>query len=177
MLDILLKRRSIRKYKEELVSEEKINKIINAMQLAPSGKNTKPCSFIYIDDKDIITKLADSKAGGAGFLKGTYQCIVILGDESKTDTWIEDASIAVTIGHLMATSLKVGSCWIQIRNRKTAEGISSEEFVSKLLNIPEHLKVEAILSLGIADEEKSANKLEYIDNSNVYKNTYGGINE
>ncbi len=173
MYSLLKNRRSIRKYKEEKVDEGVVKILLKSILRSPSGNNINPWEVIYINDKKTISKLSASKAKGAKFLTGTSQCLLILADQSKTDVWIEDASIAATIAHLAAESLGLGSCWIQIRNRFTSDGISSEEYVRELMGIPEKIRVEAIISFGYTDEEKKPRPEEALQLNKIFINGYG----
>ena len=173
MYDLIKNRRSIRKYSSVEVEREKVDKLIKAILFSPSGHNLKTVEIIYINDKDILSKLAVSKAAGAKFLEGSPQCLIILGDESKTDIWIEDSSIATTVGHLAAMDMGLGSCWIQVRKRKTANDQFTEEYIKNLLNIPENLRVEAILAFGYPDEEKAGYTEDDLLLHKVSKNSYG----
>ena len=86
LLDVMLKRRSIRKYTDDKISDEDLNKILTAGLLAPTSRNRKPCEFIVVKDKDTLKKL--SKASHSCFCrykKGWYMdwrfiyCINIYG--------------------------------------------------------------------------------------------------
>jgi nitroreductase len=154
------------------VEKATIDLILEAMLRSPTGKNLKPWSFLVVDDRETLDKLSVSKAGGAQFLRNAPQCILILADETKTDIWIEDASIAATVGHLTAESLGVGSCWIQVRNRKTSDGMDSETYVQTLFDLPKTIRVVAMLSLGYPDEHKEGHDVSTIDFSVVKYNTY-----
>jgi nitroreductase len=88
MIEILRERRSIRKYQETKIEPEKVELLKEAVLRAPSGKNSQPCEFIFVDDREVIGKLAASKPGGAQFLEGAPLAIVVLGDEDKSDTWV-----------------------------------------------------------------------------------------
>jgi len=177
MYTLLEKRRSIRQYKSCKVDEDKVDLLIRSILRSPSGKSIKPWEIIVIDDAECVHQLAQSKAKGAKFLQGVAQCLVIIADPDKTDVWIEDASIAMTIGHLAASDMGLGSCWIQIRNRYTNEGVSSEDFVRSLLDIPVSLKVEGILAFGYPDEEKEGHSEETLRWDKVHRNTYSVQNE
>ena len=61
--------------------------------------------------------------------------------------------------HLTASSLGVGSCWIQGRLR-TVNGKSTEAVVKEILGFPDHYRLEAILSLGMPAVHPEARKLE-----------------
>lgn len=173
MYSLLKNRRSIRRYKEEKVDEGVVNILLKSVLRSPSGHNVNPWEVIYINDKETISKLSASKAKGAKFLTGVPQCLLILADQSKTDIWIEDASIAATIAHLTAESLGLGSCWIQIRNRLTSDGGSSEEYVKELMGIPDHIRVEAIIAFGYPDEEKRPHSEESLQLNKIFINGYG----
>ena len=76
-------------------------------------------------DYEALGRLIDHNiTNGVNYLVvlGTTAESVVLSQEEKSDTWIEDGSIALTIGHLTAHELGLGSCWIQIRNRQNADG-------------------------------------------------------
>lgn len=173
MEELLKKRRSIRKYTDQMVEEETVDKLISAVLRSPSGKGIDPWEILYVNDASIVYNLASAKAHGAVFLKKTQQCLVILADPTKTDVWIEDTSIAMTIGHLTATDLGLGSCWIQIRQRETMDGTPAEAFVKAILNIPTSMRVEGILAFGYANEEKIGHGEERLDWNKVSKNVYG----
>lgn len=147
-LDLINKRHSIREYSEELVSIEILNKLVEWAKLAPSSRNKKPCDFIVVTEKEMLSKLSQSKAAGSQMLKNAGGAIVVTGDSSKSDVWVEDCSIAMTYLHLAAVDLGLGSCWIQIRNRKTADNSDSEKYIKELFGLKENTEVLAVLSLG-----------------------------
>ena len=90
-------------------------------------------------------------------LKEAQCAIVVIGDETEQDVWIEDCSVAMANMHLMASSLGIGSCWVQGRLRNADEK-TTEEFVRERLGFPENYRLEAILtSLGPAAFSKSCN--------------------
>ena len=57
LLDVMLKRRSVRKYTDEEIPTEKLNKILQAGLLAPTSRNLKPCNFLVIDNKETLKKI------------------------------------------------------------------------------------------------------------------------
>lgn len=148
MIDLLLKRRSARKFTSQKVEPEKIEKLLQAALLSPTAKNLHSCEFIVIENEKMIKKLAEAKPHGAGFLAEAPLGIVIIGNTETTDVWVEDASIAAIDIQLEAESLNLGSCWIQIRGRHHSENKSAGEYISDLLDIPGNYEVEAIIALG-----------------------------
>ena len=173
MLPLIRKRRSIRRFQDKQIERDKINKIIQSALLSPSSKNNNPWKFIIIDDKELLVKLSDAKMGGSQFLSKAPLAIAVLADPEQSDVWIEDASIATTLLIMAAQDLDLGSCWIQIRERKHSERISSEEFIKNLLRIPVNLRVLCMVAIGYPDEEKSEKQIEERKLNEIYQNKFG----
>lgn len=152
LIEIMKKRRSIRKYTDEKISSNQINLILQAGLLAPSSKNIRPVEFIVVEEKDVLKKLSKSKLAGAGMLAEASCAIVVIADTRKADAWIEDCSLAMGYMLLMAEDLGIAGCWVQERLRKTLLGQKSGAYIKKLLEIPVYYEVEAILSLGISKD-------------------------
>ncbi len=152
--DLLINRRSIRKYTDEPLSPEEVKLILEAGLLAPSSKRCTPWEFIAVEDKELLARLAECKSAGAKPIAGAALAVVITADMTVTDTWIEDASIAAILMQLQAADLGLGSCWIQVRNRFGAMDEPAEEFVREALDIPETLGVLCIVTFGHKDEER-----------------------
>lgn len=167
MMKLIMKRRSIRKFKEEKLPDEIIQKIIHAGLLAPTSKNNKSVEFTVVDDKDTILKLRDCRNIGTIGLETAPCAIVVLADSQKSDVWVEDASIAASYIQLRAEDLGLGSVWIQIRNRINENG-SSEDEIRRVLNIPEKYGVLCIIALGNKNENIEAYTENDIDKSRVH---------
>lgn len=174
MFDALMqKRRSIRKYLDRPIEPEKINTLLEAALLAPSGKSIYPVEFIAVDDRDMLEKLSVAKPAGAAFLKHAALGIVICANQDKSDTCIEDASIASIVLQLAAESLGLGSCWIQLRNRTHADGRPSRQYVAELLDIPTNYMVQAVIAIGYPAETKPPHKKEALKVEHVHKGRFG----
>jgi len=171
MKDMLLKRRSIRKYKDAPIEREKVEQLLQVGLLAPTSRNSRPWEFIVVDDRELLGKLSESKPGSQP-LKGAALGIVVLADPQKSDVWVEDTSIAMILIQLSALSLGLGSCWIQIRERMYKEGVPAEQYVKEVLGIPENLKVEAIVSLGYPDEVRPAHREEELLSERIHWNQF-----
>ena len=166
MLDLILKRRSVRQYLKKEVEETVLKDILSAGLLAPTGMNKKPCRFYVIKKREILEALSTVKPAEAAMLKEASVAIAVIVDEERTDTWVEDSSIALSFMQLEAADKNLGSCWVQIRLR-TNEGKSSESEVKKLLNLSDKDRVVGILALGYPEKEVKAHSLEEIDWSKV----------
>lgn len=154
--ELLLKRRSIRRYTDEPVSAEDVKLIFEAGLLAPTSKSSRSWQFVAVEDPDMLSRLAQCKPMGAAPVERCKLAIVVLGSPELSDPWIEDASIAAAYMQLQAEDLGLGSCWIQVRGRFTADDIPSEEYVQQLLGIPETLSVLCILTFGHKNEERKS---------------------
>jgi nitroreductase len=155
---LIIERRSTRRFTEKPISPEEVRKILQSALLAPTSKNCKSWEFVAIDDKDLLRQLSVCKDSGSAFLEGCTLAIVIMADRTKTDAWIEDASIAAIFIQLQAEDLGLGSCWCHIRNRFTAD-MESEQYVRELLDIPGRFGILCIIGIGHRDQERKPNDL------------------
>ena len=160
LLELMRHRRSVRKYTGEKIAEDKLQQILAAALLAPSGRAIRPWEFVVVRDKETLNTLASAREHGAEMLKGADCAVVVFGDESKTDVWTEDCCNAMAHMYLMASSLSVGCCWIQGRLRKTADAVSTEEYIRQLLDVPSNYRLEAMMSLGMPAETATPYELD-----------------
>lgn len=146
--ELIKRRRSMRKFTPELPDEDSLRLLLRAALMAPSGHGLASRRFVVVTDTEKLVALSRSKEGGSAFLAETPMAIVVLGDPQVSDVWVEDASIASAFIQLQAEDLGLGSCWVQIRGRKDAEGVCAEERVREILDIPAHLRVLSIVAVG-----------------------------
>lgn len=172
MIELLRNRRSIRKYTDKNIDPAKIELLKEAVLRSPTSRNFDPWEFIFVDDHEILKKLALCKPHGAKFLEHAALGIVICADEQKSDVWIEDCSIASILVQMVAQSIGLGSCWIQVRNRIYNEETTSEEYIKNILNIPGNIKVESIIALGHPAEKKEPVKSEELKYNKIRINGY-----
>jgi nitroreductase len=172
MINVLRKRRSIRKYTEQRIDKRSFNLLLETLLRAPSSRNLKPCEFIVVDDRELLGKLSNARESGSQFLKGAALGIVICADGAKSDVWIEDGSIASILVYMVAQSLGLGSCWIQVRNRMHSGTESAETYIQGLLGLPGHLKVLSVISIGHPDEKKKPVAKAELDYRRIRFNRY-----
>ena len=152
--ELILNRRSIRKYSEEQISPESVKLILETALVAPSSKGKMPCQFVVVEDKDTLEKLAKCKDFGTKPLETCPLAVIVTSDPAISDCWVEDASIAAILMQLQAEDCGLGSCWVQIANRLREDGSSSEEYIRNLLSIPEDIRVLCIVTFGKKAEER-----------------------
>ncbi len=176
MIELLRKRRSIRKYTGEAIDKISRELLIEALLRAPSSRDIKPWEFIVVDDPKLLSKLSEAKEHGSQFLRAAQLGIVVCADSTKSDVWIEDCSIAAILVQMVAVSLGLGSCWIQIRNRKYKEKKTSEKYIRDILGLPSQIKVESIISIGYPGETRkpvAKSELQYTKiKHNHYSESY-----
>ena len=174
MYQLLQHRRSCRKYQPTSVSAQDIDTLLHAALMSPSSKRSNPWQFIVIDDKNVLKELSHCKEHGASFLGDAALAIVVTADPLASDVWIEDASIASLMIQLQAEDMGLGSCWIQIRERYTATGMPSDEFVRAVLDIPLQLQVLSIVAVGHKGMERKPFDEEHLQWEKIHINKFGG---
>lgn len=172
LIEIMKNRRSVRKYTQEPISEEKLEKILQAGLLSASGRARRPWEFIVVRNKETLKLMSECRVGSAKMLEGADTAIVVIADPEKTDVWTEDCSIAMANMHLMADSLGVGSCWIQGRLREAPDGRTTEDYLRELLQYPEGYELEAILSLGMPDNHPEPYSIDELPMEKVHREKY-----
>ena len=166
-MDVLLKRRSSRKFSDEKITKDELDKILKAGLLAPSSMNRKPVNFLVVERKETLSQLAKSKDHGAELIAGADKAIVVIADTMVADTWCEDSSIALTYLHLAATDLGIGSCWVQIHLREK-DGVDAEEIVRDIVKIDNHYRIVGIMALGHSDDIPEPHTIEDIDKEKIH---------
>jgi nitroreductase len=140
-------RRSIRKYKPELIPHEKLEIILDAARLAPSAANRQPWRFVVVQNADRKKTLAEA-ADNQTFMNDAAAIVVAVGDPEVSTRWHEkDTMIALEHMVLAATALGYGTCWI---------GAFDEDAIKRLLKIPAKMKVVALLPIGVPGEKPAS---------------------
>jgi nitroreductase len=154
------KRRSIRKYQDRKIEEEKIAAIIESARLAPSGNNTQPWQFILIDDKEVIKAVAKAAHNQQWICTAPLLIACVAGIEVRIpdcgnmnlqeDTpcfelkqIIRDTAIAAEHIVLEAVHQGLGTCWVCW---------FTEDEMRSILGIPENKFLVTILAAGYPDE-------------------------
>jgi len=173
-MPLIRTRRSIRKYADKPVEAEKIDLLVEAALRSPSSRSFNPWTFIVVTEQKMLERLSTAKPHGASFLKNAPLGIVVCGDAEKSDVWVEDTSIASTYIQLAAASLGLGSCWIQIRERRRDDATWAGDFISDQLDIPERFMVESIIAVGYPAEDKPPHGEDELQHEKVHRGAYGG---
>ena len=146
-------RRSIRKYKDTPVEQEKITQILDAARLAPSWKNMQCWRFLVLTDADKRGSLLEAfppDNPGAKAIAAAPVVIVVCGNPAESDVengidyFVADVSIAFEHLCLAAHALGLGTCWM---------GWYNENMVKRTLGIPDDIRIVGITPLGYPDQE------------------------
>lgn len=154
VLEAIRTRRSVRKYKNAPIPDEVLNRILEAVRLAPSAKNFQPWKFILIREPELKAKIAAACVNQT-FMAEAPVIVAACGLPEKgytrmgryMNSWPVDVTIAFEHLVLQAQAEGLGTCWI---------GAFYEEEVKALLGVPAEVRVLGLTPLGYPDEHPSA---------------------
>ena len=156
--EVIQKRHSVRKYTDQPVDREILDTIISMAETAPSSKNTHSTAFMLVEDKDVLNAISEMRERGSAFVKDAAAAIVVMGDTTRTDIWVENAAISATFIQLAATAMDLGSCWVHVRDRQRFKNDPSkgdaETYLRGLLGIKDDFKVLCVIALGYEAEKE-----------------------
>lgn len=146
MKEVMLQRRSVRKFKKEKISAEIIQDLLECAMAAPSACNKKPWEFYIIQNEEKQKELANATR------YGRYESpliIIVAGNkerfisEKESAFWMQDCSAAIQNILLEATALGLGSCWCGIYPMETLT-----KDIREILNVGEEIIPLGLLHLG-----------------------------
>lgn len=156
---VIKERHSTRHFLPKDVSFHKVISIIEAGTYAPAAGNIFTTRVIIVTNPEIKLKLVDA-AAGQQFLSQVPYVFVVCSDPSqaarsygkRADLYMsQQAGAAIENMLLKATELGVDTCWV---------GAFDETTVKRLLHIPDHVKVEALMPIGYSEEKKIKKHIE-----------------
>ncbi|WOF16574.1 nitroreductase family protein [Methanoplanus sp. FWC-SCC4] len=151
-LTILKGRRSIRKYKEEEISEEIIQNALDAARLGPTARNQQPWVIGVVKDKETLLQLSEIATYGK-FIKDANACFAVFAERDHK-FFVEDGSAATMQIILALWAYGVGSCWI------AGDKMDYAEEARVLLNVPEKYTLISLIPAGYPAEVTIPSKKE-----------------
>lgn len=151
--EAISRRRTIRKFKQDPISRDILERLVDAARLAPSGSNLQPVKYSIVNDKDKVDRIFEqvkwagyiAPAGNPGEGERPVAFIIILADtEIRKSGYELDVGAAAQNIFLAAEEEGIGTCWIGAINR---------DKIREILNIPEHLIINTAVALGYKGEE------------------------
>lgn len=163
---LIKERYSCRKFKDILVEQEKIDKILEAAMVAPTAVNRQPQRILVLTDKEKLVSLKECTR----FDFDAPLCFVVCADKEKA--WTRkydgknsadiDTSIVITHMMLQAQELGLGTTWV----------MSLDPFKAReILNIPDNLDIVSFLPTGYPADDVEINPLHntFIDMDEMVK--------
>ena len=173
LTQLLLTRRSIRRYTPQTLSDQDLEVILSAGLLAPSSRGRRPWELVVVRERAMLEQLSHCRQGSARMLAGAAAAILVFADPTQSDVWTEDCSLVLGNMHLMAHALGLGSCWVQGRLRQSeTEAESTDAYCRRLLNVPDPYTLEAILSLGHPAEQPAPSDPAQLPWAKVHRETF-----
>ncbi|MCC6022892.1 MAG: nitroreductase family protein [Desulfurococcaceae archaeon] len=166
LLNFLISRRSIRKFRPDPVPDELILKILDVARYAPSARNSQPWVFIVVKDPEIKKKLANVHVWAKPLENAPVGIVVACNTEVSPESYQVDCANATMQIMLAAHALGLGTVWLQtLRNISEIQGI---------VGLPKNYVPVAMLALGYPDERPSPKKRKELKEI-VYLNRYGSV--
>jgi nitroreductase len=155
-LDCILSRRSIRKFKNVPIEWYRIGKILECGAAAPTAGNLQDFRFMVVTDPEMKKQIAMASLEQMWIATAPF-IIVVLSEYVKTKRFygirgerlytIQDSAAAAENILLAAHAMGLGGCWV---------GAFDEDKVASICSIPDYARVQALIPIGIPDEEPPA---------------------
>lgn len=149
-LEAIFTRRSIRKYLDQSVPENLVERLLAAAMQAPSARNQQPWQFVVIDDREILAKVPGFMPNAAMASQAPLG-ILVCGDlslEKSEGYWVVDCAAAVENILLAAHALGLGAVWTGVYPRE-----ARMEGLRQLVGLPKNVMAHSLVVLGFPDEE------------------------
>lgn len=170
--ELVLRRRTIRRFTQEPPPLSALQRIVDAGRLAPSGANLQPCEFIIVDDQRLL-EVVFSCTKWAGYLppeqgpppagqRPTAYVVVLLNRERRAQGGEYDVGAAMMSMILAALELGIGACWI---------GSVDRPRLQQALTIPAHCEIDSVLALGYPAESPQEEMLR--DSVKYWRDSHG----
>jgi len=171
VFEAIKNRRSIRAFEKREVSEEQVERLIDAARHAPSAGNIQPWEFVIVRDSHKKHQLS-AAALNQTFIEQASVVIVVCANEARAGQGygsrgvnlycIQDTAAATENMLLAAHAMKLGACWV---------GAFREEMARKALNTPPHVRPVAIIPVGYPSEKPAPRRRRPI-NEIVHRETF-----
>ena len=161
--ELIKDRYSVRKYKEEAIPADILDRIIEAGMYAPTACNNQPQKIYVAKSKEAIDKLKECTP-----FTFDAPVVMVIGYD-KTRSWYNkripgyesgetDAAIVTTHMMLEAWNRGIGSCWV---------GVFNADNVSEALGLPENVRVTALMPMGYADMEAGPRHSQFREKEDI----------
>jgi len=173
VLEVIKKRRTVRKFTDEEVTDEQVETILEMAMYAPTYMNRQPWHFVVIRNKGLQGRLGEA-LGIRPYIQEASVVIAVYGDPEISNTWDLDGSAAIENMLITATALGLGSAWAGSPGNLAwgdAEGLMRDA-----LKVPSGFRALSLVCLGhtakmvvphTKDERYDRTRVHYGDWSNL----------
>jgi nitroreductase len=142
--EAIVTRKSVRSFEEREIPDEVMDRLLEAVRLAPSASNRQEWRFVIARDPELRKRLSEAARGQKHFAQAAALIACCAETDGHVMTCGEacypiDVAIAVDHLTLCATAEGLGTCWI---------GAFQQDQVKEILGIPSQIRVVALLALG-----------------------------
>jgi len=149
-LDVIRRRRTIRRFTGDDLSQEEIETLLEMAMCAPNRLNRQPWHFLIIRDKALQKQIADTYQVRP-YVEQAPVLFAIGANPAESPTWMMDVSAAAENLLLAATAMGLGGAWVGAPY--TALWDQTEALLREALSIPEHVRIPIVLAIGHPAQE------------------------
>ena len=164
VLENIAERKSVRKYLNKSVEEDKIEAMVKAGMAAPSGMDRRPWEFVVVTDREALDSMA-AKLPYAKMLTNAPLAIVVCGDTTRSSYWYLDCSAATQNVLLAAEALGLGAVWTAAYPYEDRIDV-----VRQNTGLPENIVPLCVIPIGYPDGPQKAK--DKFDPQRVHRNKY-----
>ena len=164
VLENIAERKSVRKYLNKSVEEDKIDAMVKAGMAAPSGMDRRPWEFVVVTDQEALDSMA-AKLPYAKMLTNAPLAIVVCGDTTRSSYWYLDCSAATQNVLLAAEALGLGAVWTAAYPYEDRIDV-----VRQNTGLPENIVPLCVIPIGYPDGPQKAK--DKFDLQRVHRNKY-----
>ena len=169
--ETVLSRRSVRRYTDQPIEEDKIHDILAAAMSGPSAVNARDWSFIVVTDKEALKNWANASGRAGKIIESSAMSILICADTERSfrhapEYWVINGSIAGQNMVLTAWGEGIGSVWLGIWPQQ--DKVDAQK---KYFDLPENIIPHSIIAFGYPQEAGNTAHLDY-EESRVHFNKW-----
>ena len=164
VLENIAERKSVRKYLNKSVEEDKIDAMVKAGMAAPSGMDRRPWGVVVVTDREALDSMA-AKLPYAKMLTNAPLAIVVCGDTTRSSYWYLDCSAATQNVLLAAEALGLGAVWTAAYPYEDRIDV-----VRQNTGLPENIVPLCVIPIGYPDGPQKAK--DKFDPQRVHRNKY-----
>lgn len=152
-LEMIRSRRTVRRFRQEPIGREILDRMVDAARLAPSAANRQPCEFLVVDDPARVAEVFPL-VRWAGYIapagdppegqRPTAYILILVDTEKKMEGWAAHDAAAAAMNVIYAAAAQgIGSCWM---------GAIDRDSLKRLFGIPDRCAIDTLLALGYPSE-------------------------